>query len=51
VLATSGLAPTTLSRIVGHSDAGFTLKTYARDARSNEAVAEAVLASAAEAGL
>jgi integrase len=51
VLATSGLAPTTLSRIVGHSDAGFTLKTYARDARSDEAVAEAVLASAAEAGL
>ena len=31
--ATAGLSPTTLARITGHSDPGFTLRVYARDGR------------------
>ena len=40
------LPATTLARLTGHADAGFTLKVYARDARDDAAVAEDVLASA-----
>jgi integrase len=49
-LATSGLAPTTLARLAGHADAGFTLRTYASDPRDDATVAERVLSLAAEAG-
>jgi integrase len=50
-LATAGLSPTTLARITGHSDPGFTLKVYARDGRDEAAVIADVLATAAAAGL
>ena len=50
-LATAGLAPTTLARITGHSDPGFTLRVYARDGRGEEALIADVLATAATAGL
>lgn len=50
-LATAGLAPTTLARITGHSDPGFTLKAYARDTRDDAALVADVLARAASAGL
>ena len=36
-------------RLTGHSDAGFTLKVYARDGRDEGAVVEDVLARAAAA--
>ena len=49
-LATAGLSPTTLARITGHSDPGFTLRTYARDGRDEAALVADVLARAAEAG-
>jgi integrase len=49
-LATSGLAATTLARITGHSDPGFTHRVYARDARDEAAVTADVLARAASAG-
>jgi integrase len=49
-LATSGLPATTLARLAGHADAGFTLRVYASDPRDDEAVAASVLALAAEAG-
>jgi hypothetical protein len=49
-LATSGLAPTTLARITGHTDPGFTLRVYARDGRDDNVVAAEVLAVAAAAG-
>jgi integrase len=49
-LATAGLSPTTLARITGHSDPGFTLRAYARDGRSEEALVADVLARAAVAG-
>jgi integrase len=49
-LATSGLAATTLARITGHSDPGFTYRVYARDARDDAAVTADVLARAASAG-
>lgn len=50
-LATAGLAPTTLARIAGHADPGFTLRVYARDGRDEAAVIADVLARAAAAGL
>ena len=43
------LPATTLARLTGHSDAGFTLKVYARDGRDEGALVEHVLARAAEA--
>jgi integrase len=43
------LPATTLARLTGHTDAGFTLKVYARDRRDEAAVVEAVLARAANA--
>jgi integrase len=38
---------TTLAQIIGHSDPGFTLKVYARDARDEAAVVSEVLSRAA----
>jgi hypothetical protein len=32
------LAPTTLAQLIGHADAGFTLRVYARDTRDTAAV-------------
>lgn len=49
-LATGGLAPTTLARITGHSDPGFTYRVYARDARDDAALVADVLDRAAGAG-
>ena len=49
-LATGGLPATTLARLAGHADAGFTLRVYASDPRDDAAVAASVLALAAEAG-
>jgi integrase len=43
------LPATTLAELVGHADAGFTLRVYARDGRNTAAVIEDVLARAAEA--
>jgi integrase len=40
------LAATTLARLTGHSDAGFTLRVYARDGRDDAALVEDVLARA-----
>lgn len=45
------LPATTLAAMVGHTDAGFTLKVYARDARDDEAVRDDLLARAAAAGV
>jgi integrase len=45
------LPATTLARLTGHADAGFTLKVYARDARDEAAVVEDVLARASGAGI
>lgn len=48
MLATDLQMPaTTLARLTGHTDAGFTLKVYARDSRDDAAVVEDVLARAA----
>ena len=43
------LPATTLARITGHADAGFTLKVYARDGRDEATVISDVLSRAAEA--
>jgi hypothetical protein len=45
------LPATTLARLTGHADAGFTLRVYARDARDEAAVVEDVLSRAAGAGI
>lgn len=45
------LAPTTLAAIIGHADAGFTLRVYARDARDPASVVADVLARAKGAGI
>ena len=45
-LATAGLSPTTLARITGHSDPGFTLRACARDGRDEDALVADVLARA-----
>jgi integrase len=45
------LPATTLAAIAGHSDAGFTLKVYARDPRDPESMTADVLARAAAAGV
>jgi len=49
-LATGGLAATTLARVTGHSDPGFTYRVYARDARDDAALVADVLDRAANAG-
>lgn len=52
LLATDlGLPATTLAELVGHADAGFTLKVYARDGRDKATVVRDVLARAAAAGV
>jgi hypothetical protein len=43
------LPATTLARLTGHADAGFTLRVYARDGRDDAALVEDVLGRAAEA--
>lgn len=45
------LAGTTLARLTGHADAGFTLKVYARDKRASAVVVADVLARAAAGGV
>ena len=52
ILATDlELPATTLARLTGHTDAGFTLRVYARDGRNEATVVEDVLARAAGAGI
>lgn len=52
LLATDlGLPPTTLAELIGHADAGFTLRVYARDARDKAIVVADVLARASAAGV
>lgn len=45
------LPVTTLAEIIGHANAGFTLRVYARDGRDRAKVIEDVLARAREAGI
>ena len=45
------LAPTTLAQLIGHTDAGYTLRVYARDARETATVVADVLARAESAGV
>jgi integrase len=45
------LPATTLAELVGHTDAAFTLRVYARDGRDDAAIVEDVLARAREAGV
>jgi integrase len=45
------LPATTLARLTGHADAGFTLRVYARDSRDDAALVEDVLARASGAGI
>jgi integrase len=45
------LPATTLARLTGHADAGFTLRVYARDGRDENAVVKDVLACAQRAGV
>ena len=45
------LPATTLARLTGHADAGFTLKVYAKDERKSETVVDDVLRRAAAAGV
>jgi hypothetical protein len=45
------LPATTLARVIGHEDAGFTLRVYARDGRDETTVVEDVLARAMGAGI
>jgi integrase len=45
------LPATTLARLTGHADAGFTLRVYARDCRDDAALVEDVLARASGAGI
>lgn len=51
-LATDLALPvTTLAKLIGHTDAGFTLRAYARDGRDGAAVVSDVLARASAAGV
>lgn len=45
------LPATTLARLTGHTDAGFTLRVYARDARDEQAVVDDVLERTRMAGI
>jgi integrase len=49
-LATGGVAATTLARVTGHSDPGFTYRVYARDGRDEATLVADVLARAESAG-
>lgn len=52
LLATDlSLPATTLAQLIGHADAGFTLRTYARDTRDTATVVADVLARASAAGI
>lgn len=52
ILATDlELPATTLARLTGHSDAGFTLKVYAKDGRDEAAVVSDLLERASTAGI
>jgi integrase len=52
MLATAlALPATTLAELVGHADAGFTLRVYARDGRDTATVVKDVLARASGAGV
>ena len=52
ILATDlELPATTLARLTGHADAGFTLRVYARDRRDEATVVADVLARAAGVGI
>ncbi|MGI8885799.1 MAG: hypothetical protein ACR2G9_02635 [Gaiellaceae bacterium] len=52
MLATDLEVPaTTLARLTGHADAGFTLRVYARDGRDDNVVVDDVLMRAAQAGV
>jgi integrase len=52
LLATElGLPTTTLAQVMGHADAGFTLRVYARDGRDTDAIVTDMLARAHEAGV
>jgi len=42
------LPPTSVARLMGHGDAGFTLRAYARDARSVADLTADVLATASQ---
>jgi hypothetical protein len=42
---------TTLARLTGHTDAGFTLRIYARDRRDTSTIVDDVLARAGGAGI
>jgi hypothetical protein len=45
------LPATTLAQLIGHADAGYTLRVYARDARDTGTVVADVLARASAAGV
>jgi hypothetical protein len=45
------LPATTLARLTGHANAGFTFKVYARDSRDETAVVGVVLSRASGAGI
>jgi integrase len=45
------LPATTLAQLIGHTDAGFTLRVYARDARDTATVVADVLVRAETAGV
>jgi hypothetical protein len=42
---------TTLALLIGHADAGFTMRVYARDGRDSATVVEDVLSRASVAGI
>jgi integrase len=47
----TGLAHTSLARIAGHTDGGFTMRVYAKDARDDAALVKDVLQRAKAAGI
>jgi integrase len=52
ILATDlELAPTTLARMTGHSDPGFTYRKYARDSRDDAVLVSDILGRARQAGI
>ena len=51
VVVRDELPATTLARLTGHADAGFTLRVYARDGRDDAALVEDVLTRASGAGV
>jgi integrase len=47
----AAIAPTTLAKIIGHADAGFTMRAYAKDGRDQTTLVEDVLKRAALVGI